>query len=134
MSKRRLNGFLGVLSGFAAAFFMVSAAKAAAEYPIRPIRIIVPQLPGAFTDLTARLIGQKLSESFKQPVVVDNRPGAGTTHGPDLVISHCRHRRAARFCLVCRQRAPQYQGRIAGIERRLTSRSTGPQAFPYGAA
>lgn len=86
MSKRTLNGFLGVLSGFAAAFVMVSAAKAAIEYPSRPIRIIVPQSPGASTDLTARLIGQKLSESFKQPVVVDNRPGAGTTHGTDMVV------------------------------------------------
>ncbi len=86
MSKRTRNGFLGVLSGFAAALVMVSAAKAATEYPSRPIRIIVPQSPGASTDLTARLIGQKLSESFKQPVVVDNRPGAGTTHGTDMVV------------------------------------------------
>ncbi|HET6493057.1 MAG TPA: tripartite tricarboxylate transporter substrate binding protein [Burkholderiales bacterium] len=69
-----------------AAFIMLLAAEAAAQYPSRPIRIIVPQSPGASTDLTARLIGQKLSESFKQPVVVDNRPGAGTTHGTDMVV------------------------------------------------
>ena len=65
-----------------AASMMVSAASAmAVEYPTKPIRIIVPQSPGASTDLTARLVGQKLSDAFKQPVVIDNRPGAGTLHG-----------------------------------------------------
>lgn len=80
------NGFRGVFRAGVAAFIMLLAAEAAAQYPSRPIRIIVPQSPGASTDLTARLIGQKLSESFKQPVVVDNRPGAGTTHGTDMVV------------------------------------------------
>ena len=56
-----------------------------AAYPARPIRIIVPQSPGASTDLTARLVAQRLSEAFKQPVVVDNRPGAGTIIGTELV-------------------------------------------------
>ena len=55
-------------------------------YPSRPLRIIVPQSPGASTDLTARLIAQRLSEAFKQPVVVDNRPGAGTIIGTELVV------------------------------------------------
>ncbi len=57
-----------------------------ASYPSRPIRIIVPQSPGASTDLTARLVAQRLSEAFKQPVVVDNRPGAGTIIGTELVV------------------------------------------------
>ena len=56
-----------------------------ASYPSRPIRIIVPQSPGASTDLTARLIAQRLSEAFRQTVVVDNRPGAGTIIGTELV-------------------------------------------------
>lgn len=51
---------------------------AARDYPAKPIRIIVPQTAGASTDLTARLIAQKLNEAFKQPVIVDNRPGAGS--------------------------------------------------------
>ena len=55
------------------------------EYPNRPIRIVVPQSPGASTDLTARLIGQRLNEAFKQTVVVDNRPGAGTVSGTEIV-------------------------------------------------
>jgi tripartite-type tricarboxylate transporter receptor subunit TctC len=57
-----------------------------ASYPMRPIRIIVPQSPGASTDLTARLVAQRLSDAFKQPVVVDNRPGAGTIIGTELAV------------------------------------------------
>lgn len=57
-----------------------------ADYPARPLRIIVPQSPGASTDLTARLVAQRLSEAFNQPVVVDNRPGAGTMIGTEMVV------------------------------------------------
>ncbi len=50
-----------------------------------PIRIVVPQSPGASTDLTARLIRLKLSEAFGQSVIVDNRPGAGSINGTEVV-------------------------------------------------
>jgi len=64
----------------------VPAAQAAdAAYPTRPIRIVVPQTAGASTDLTARLIAQGLNEAFRQPVIVDNRPGAGSVTGTDIV-------------------------------------------------
>ena len=63
----------------------IAQTSAAVAYPTRPLRIIVPQSPGASTDLTARLVAQRLSEAFKQPVVVDNRPGAGTIIGTELV-------------------------------------------------
>lgn len=56
-----------------------------APYPVRPVRIIVPQSPGGTTDFTARLIGPKLGERFGQTVVVDNRPGAGSMLGIELV-------------------------------------------------
>ena len=72
----------------AAALLVVPAVAAhAAElaYPARPIRIIVPQSPGASTDLTARMIGQKLNEAFGQPVVVDNRPGSSGIAGTETV-------------------------------------------------
>ena len=78
------SGFLLLVCVVGACAF--ASAVHAQQYPVRPIRIIVPQSPGASTDLTARLVGQRLSEAVKQPVVVDNRPGAGTTHGTDLVV------------------------------------------------
>ena len=63
----------------------VSAHAAEAPYPTRPIRIIVPQSPGASTDLTARLMAQKLNDAFKQPVIVDNRPGSSGIAGTEIV-------------------------------------------------
>lgn len=60
------------------------AAAAHAVYPDKPIRIIVPYPPGGTTDLLTRLIGQKLSDDLKQPVVVDNRAGAAAMIGSDL--------------------------------------------------
>ena len=48
----------------------------AADYPDKPIRIIVPYPPGGASDTVSRLIGQQLSQRLKQPVVVENKPGA----------------------------------------------------------
>ncbi len=61
------------------------ASAAEADYPSRPIRIIVPQSPGASTDITARLIAAKFNEAFKQSVVVDNRPGSSGIAGTEIV-------------------------------------------------
>jgi tripartite-type tricarboxylate transporter receptor subunit TctC len=61
------------------------AADAAADFPRRPVRVIVPFQTGGLPDIAARLIGPKLTEAWKQPVVVENRPGAGGLIGTDLV-------------------------------------------------
>lgn len=56
-----------------------------ANFPSRPIRIVVPQSPGGSTDITGRLVAKHLNEAFKQAAVVDNRPGAGSTSGTEIV-------------------------------------------------
>ncbi len=69
-----------------AGLFLVSMAGAnAADYPAKAITIIVPFAPGGSNDIVARAIGQKLNEDWGQPVVVDNRPGAGGVIGSEFV-------------------------------------------------
>jgi tripartite-type tricarboxylate transporter receptor subunit TctC len=63
----------------------LAATASAQQYPTRPVRIIVPQSPGASTDITARLVAQGLNEAFKQSVIVDNRPGSSGIAGTELV-------------------------------------------------
>lgn len=71
---------------FGAGFALpASAAGSAADFPRKPIRIIVPFQTGGLPDIAARLIGPKLVDQWKQPVVVENRPGAGGIVGTDTV-------------------------------------------------
>ncbi|HWP87606.1 MAG TPA: tripartite tricarboxylate transporter substrate-binding protein, partial [Burkholderiales bacterium] len=70
----------------AAHHVLAQASKdAAASYPGRPIRLIVPVAPGGSSDGMARILGQKLTDSWNQQVLVDNRPGASEIIGTDLV-------------------------------------------------
>lgn len=67
-------------------FFIFAAIPAhTAEYPQRPVRLVVPYSAGGSTDTVARITGARLSERLGQPVVVDNRTGAGTIIGTEIV-------------------------------------------------
>jgi tripartite-type tricarboxylate transporter receptor subunit TctC len=75
------------LAAAGALFALATSAfgQGASNYPSKPIRIVVPLAPGGTSDVLARAIGQKLNELWKQPVVVDNKPGAGGNIGAELV-------------------------------------------------
>src|SRR3954471_17595335 len=67
-------------------FFAITSGVASAQaWPSRFVRFIVPFAPGGQSDAVARIVGQKLSERWGQPVVIENKPGAATTIGADLV-------------------------------------------------
>ena len=67
------------------ALALLPGAAAQAPYPTHPLKLVVPYPPGALTDLLARAIGERLATGLKQPVVVDNKPGAGTLAGAEFV-------------------------------------------------
>jgi tripartite-type tricarboxylate transporter receptor subunit TctC len=77
---KRIGVSLCVLTGFAAA-----GPGTAAPFPERPVRLIVPFAPGATTDILARMIAERLSGRWKQPVIVENKAGAGSILGADSV-------------------------------------------------
>ena len=82
LSRRRM---LRAAAGIAAAPILCAIAKAQG-YPSRPVRFVVPFPPGGVSDIIARLIGQKLSERLGQPFVIEDRGGAGSSLGTEIVV------------------------------------------------
>ena len=72
-------------AGLAALLCAFAVTALSQSYPQRAVRLIVPYPPGSGTDIVARLLGQRVSESWGQPLVVENRPGAGAIVGVDAV-------------------------------------------------
>ncbi|MFO0006260.1 MAG: tripartite tricarboxylate transporter substrate-binding protein, partial [bacterium] len=81
-TRQRRAAVLAVLLAAA----LASQPSQAQPWPTRPVRLVVPQSPGASTDLIARVLATRLGEALGQQVVVDNRPGAGSILGTRLVI------------------------------------------------
>src|SRR6476469_4707740 len=75
----------GACMALCSAFWMPVAGAQAPAYPAKTVRFIVPFTPGTGIDILARASGQKLSERWAQPVVVDNRPGASGNIGTDAL-------------------------------------------------
>src|SRR5438094_3384990 len=71
-------------SGVAALLLSLCAAAAWAQYPSRPIRLLVPNPPGGATDTIARVVAPRLGEALGQPVVVENRPGSNGNLSSEL--------------------------------------------------
>jgi tripartite-type tricarboxylate transporter receptor subunit TctC len=84
MLRNWIGPSIGALA-FGALGAMSSSAVAQGDWPSKPITYVVPFAPGGNTDTLARIIGQKLSAALGQPVVVENKPGAGGNIGSDFV-------------------------------------------------
>jgi tripartite-type tricarboxylate transporter receptor subunit TctC len=83
MLNRR--GFVGLTAAAIAAPSIVASRALGANWPLRMVRIVVPFPPGGSTDITARLVGNRLQEVWGQTVVIENKPGAGGNIASDMV-------------------------------------------------
>lgn len=79
----RLIAFLAL----SAAALLCAAQAAAQTFPAKPVRMVVPFPPGGSSDAVARILAERLTETWKHPMIVENRPGAGTTIASAFVVS-----------------------------------------------
>jgi tripartite-type tricarboxylate transporter receptor subunit TctC len=71
----------------AAAILCAASIASAQDYPTKPIRIIVPLTPGSGADIAGRIVAKHMSDAFRQPVLVENRPGAGGIIGTQVMLN-----------------------------------------------
>lgn len=72
-------------AALAAPLALLARPSCAADYPVRPIRLVVPYAPGGGADGVARIVARRVSETISQPIVIDNKGGAGSILGTDIV-------------------------------------------------
>jgi tripartite-type tricarboxylate transporter receptor subunit TctC len=82
LNRRR---FVGLAAAAVAAPSILSSRASGADWPVKPVRVVVPFTPGGSTDITARLVSNRLQEVWGQSVVVENKPGAGGNIAADMV-------------------------------------------------
>src|SRR3979409_906512 len=82
---RNRRRFVGLIAAAVAAPSVLSSRASAADWPSKPVRVVVPFTPGGSTDITARLVSNRLQEVWGQSVVVENKPGAGGNIASDMV-------------------------------------------------
>ena len=85
MKRRHFLQHTGALAALGA--LATAAARANEAFPARPIRIVVPNAPGGAADITARAVGEHMGRTLGQPVVIDNKPGAGGVVAGQAVAS-----------------------------------------------
>ena len=110
------------------AFLLVALAAPAAalaqEYPVKPIRVVVPFPPGGGTDIIARLVTQKITERLNANFLIDNRPGAGGAIGAEIVAKAppdgYTHRRG--------EQQPRHQSRACTKSFPTTPRAISPRS------
>src|SRR5258708_27623702 len=78
-------------AAFAACAALVAGLALAQSYPVKPVKLIVTYPPGGSSDLLARVFGQKLSEVWGQPVIVESKPGAAGAIGMEYAPQHANH-------------------------------------------
>jgi tripartite-type tricarboxylate transporter receptor subunit TctC len=85
MKTRTVLMALALAAGFTAASHAQTTSTSSGQtFPSKPLRIIVPFPPGGASDATSRILGEQIAKPLGQPVIVENRPGAGATIGYDL--------------------------------------------------
>lgn len=85
MAKYHCSSWIRFVLTVVSCTFCLANLAVAQSYPVRPIRLIVPSAPGGAPDITARLIGNELTQQMNQQVVIDNRPGASGVLGFDMI-------------------------------------------------